>query len=105
MNGYVYIMTNKKHGTLYIGVTSNLLYRVQEHKGKVLQGFTNRYNLDTCVYFEEHEKIYDAIVAEKRLKNWKRAWKIALIEEENPEWKDILCEHDELTRDPESSSG
>ena len=105
MKGYVYILTNKKHSTLYIGVTSSLVYRIQEHKQKILKGFTSLYNSNVCVYFEEYENMYDSIRREKQLKNWRRDWKISLIEEENPEWEDILSEHNDVTRGPESSSG
>ena len=86
---YVYIMTNRIYGTLYIGVTNDIARRVWEHKEGVVAGFTKRYGLKMLVYFEEFESISDAIRREKRLKQWNRAWKIALIEKQNPNWKDL----------------
>ena len=74
---------------LYIGVTSNLEHRLYEHKNKLIDGFTAKYNVNRLVYFEEFNYIYDAIDREKQLKNWHRQWKINLIESVNPEWKDI----------------
>lgn len=88
-NYYIYIVTNKKHGTLYIGITNNLHRRMQEHKNKLFKGFTNKYNLDKLVYYEIHNNINDAITREKQLKYWKRKWKIELIEEKNIGWKDL----------------
>ncbi|GAA0725649.1 GIY-YIG nuclease family protein [Aquimarina litoralis] len=75
----VYILSNKKNGTLYIGMTNNLERRVFEHKNKLIYGFTKKYNLNTLVYFETHQYVNDAIIREKRLKTWKRQWKINLI--------------------------
>ncbi|MFA4930914.1 MAG: GIY-YIG nuclease family protein [Patescibacteria group bacterium] len=86
---YVYILTSGKNGTLYIGVTSNLKGRIWEHKNKVFRGFTNKYDVDKLVYYELYEDINDAIEGEKRLKNWKRKWKIELIEKNNPIWEDL----------------
>jgi putative endonuclease len=86
---YVYIMTNKKNGTLYIGVTSNLIKRLWDHKNKTTKGFTSKYNLTRLVYYEIHESIENAIKREKRLKLWLRQWKISLIEKENPKWEDL----------------
>ena len=86
---YVYILTNKKQGTLYIGVTSDLRKRVYEHKEKLLDGFTEKYNLRKLVYYDSTEDVYSAITQEKRLKKWKRQWKIDLIEKSNPGWKDL----------------
>ena len=86
---YVYIMTNRIYGTLYIGVTNDIARRVWEHKEGVVAGFTKRYGLKMLVYFEEFDSISDAIRREKRLKQWNRAWKIALIEKQNPNWKDL----------------
>jgi len=86
---YIYILTNKKHGTLYIGVTNNLNRRVYEHKNGIIEGFTKRYNLNKLVYFEQTNDINSAILREKRLKKWNRAWKIQLIESINPEWIDL----------------
>jgi len=85
----VYIMTNRKNGTLYIGVTSNLPKRVYEHKNNIVKGFTQKYNLHKLVYFETGSEILGAITREKQLKKWKRQWKINLIEEENKEWRDL----------------
>jgi len=87
--GFVYIMTNKKNGTLYIGVTSNIIKRVYHHKHKLVDGFTKKYNLTKLVYYEVYETIDEAIKREKQLKNWKREWKINLIESVNPQWLDL----------------
>jgi|ERR1700690_1607447 len=85
---YVYIMTNKSK-TLYTGVTNDLVRRVLEHKSKSVSGFTSKYNITKLVYFEAGDNINVAIVREKQIKGWLRAKKIALIERENPEWKDL----------------
>ncbi|MBQ4820730.1 GIY-YIG nuclease family protein [Aquimarina sp. MMG016] len=85
----VYILTNKKNGTLYIGMTNNLERRVFEHKNKLTEGFTKKYGLDRLVYFEIYQYVNDAIKREKQLKKWKRQWKIDLIEEENKDWNDL----------------
>jgi putative endonuclease len=87
---YVYIMTNEKYGTVYIGVTSDLLKRNWEHKSHVVRGFTDRYNLDKLVYYEIHETAESAIHREKRLKEWQRQWKLELIEKFNPGWEDLF---------------
>jgi putative endonuclease len=87
---YVYILANKKNGTLYLGFTSNLIKRVWEHKNKVIKGFTARYGVDKLVYFEQLDDPYNAITREKRLKKYKRKWKLALIEKDNPHWNDIF---------------
>ncbi|MBA6335683.1 GIY-YIG nuclease family protein [Colwellia sp. BRX8-7] len=86
---HIYIMTNIKNTTLYIGVTSQLVQRVYQHKSKLTLGFTNKYNLNKLVYFESFETMYDAITREKQLKNWRRAWKKNLIEQINPNWLDL----------------
>ena len=86
----VYILTNKKNGVLYIGVTSNLLKRVQEHKEKIVKGFTWKYNIVKLVYYECTDTAYGAISREKVLKKWNRAWKIRLIEKENKNWEDLF---------------
>ncbi len=86
---YVYIMANRKHGTLYIGVTNNLLRRVWEHKHNVHEGFTKRYQIHRLVYFEDTNDIAAAIWREKCLKWWKRSWKIELIEKTNLAWRDL----------------
>lgn len=85
----VYLLTNKPQGVLYIGVTSQLVQRVWQHKNHQVCGFTARYNLHTLVYFELLDDMYAAITREKQLKNWKRAWKVELIEQTNPEWRDL----------------
>ncbi|MBS1513457.1 MAG: GIY-YIG nuclease family protein [Bacteroidetes bacterium] len=89
---YVYVLASKRNGTLYIGVTNNLLRRAKEHKGKVVKGFTEKYNIDKLVYYEQTENVYSAISREKVLKWWKRDWKIKIIEEMNPNWKDLYYE-------------
>ncbi len=85
----VYITTNKINTVLYIGVTSNLPKRIYEHKNKLADGFTKKYNVDKLVYFEQTEDINSALRREKQLKNWKRIWKMELIDKNNPEWKDL----------------
>lgn len=86
---YVYILTNKPYGTLYIGVTNDLKRRVEQHKQKTIDGFTKRYRLDCLVYYEQTTDITSALKYEKKLKKWNREWKITLIEQQNPEWKDL----------------
>ena len=85
----VYIMTNYSETSLYVGVTSNLPKRVWEHKNKVVEGFTEKYNVDKLVYFETTDSIESAIKREKQLKNWHREWKINLIKEKNPDFRDL----------------
>lgn len=85
----VYIVTNKKNGTLYIGVTANLPLRAFQHRHGSLEGFTKKYGLKCLVYFEQTDSIITAIEREKQLKNWRREWKIQLIESANPEWDDL----------------
>ena len=85
----VYIMTNYSETSLYIGVTSNLPKRVWEHKNKVVEGFTEKYNVDKLVYFETTDSIKSAIKREKQLKNWHRQWKINLIKENNSDFRDL----------------
>jgi len=82
---YVYILASKRNGTLYIGVTNNLLKRVKEHKDKIVKGFTQKYNVHMLVYYEQTENVHSAIKREKDLKLWKRQWKMRIIEEMNPE--------------------
>ena len=86
---YVYIISNKKNGTIYIGVTNNLLKRIREHKNKELLGFSQKYSLNKLVYYENTSDIRSAIKREKQLKNWKRQWKIDLIEKTNSDWEDL----------------
>ena len=85
----VYILASKRNGTLYIGVTSNLIKRIWEHKNNSVKGFTEKYNIHRLVWFELHDNIESAIIREKRLKNWNRKWKLELIESVNPEWHDL----------------
>jgi putative endonuclease len=87
----VYILASGKRGTLYTGVTSNLTKRVWQHKNRIVEGFTDRYNLHALVWFELHNTMESAILREKAIKNWKRDWKIRLIEEENLHWTDLYC--------------
>jgi putative endonuclease len=87
--GWVYIMTNRPNGTLYVGVTSELARRVWEHRSGVAEGFTKRYGLKRLVYFEHHDDICAAIQREKNLKHWPRAWKVRIILDANPEWDDL----------------
>ena len=100
-NCYVYILSNKSK-TLYIGVTNDLQRRIYEHKHKLIDGFTKKYNLTSLVYFETFNNMQDAIQREKQLKNWHREWKINLIESINPGWKDLS---EDFNSDPETSSG
>jgi putative endonuclease len=88
----VYILASKPYGTLYIGVTSNLAERIEAHRNGCADGFTKQYGVHTLVYFELRADMYGAIQREKRLKKWNRAWKIRLIEEMNPEWRDLATE-------------
>lgn len=87
--GFVYIMSNKQDGVLYIGVTSDIVKRVYEHKNDFVDGFTKQYNLKTLVYYEVYDEIEEAIKREKQLKNWHREWKIELINKQNPRWEDL----------------
>jgi len=87
--GWVYFMTNRRNGVLYVGVTSNLAKRAWEHREGVVEGFTKRYRLKHLVYAEQHADIRAAIQREKNLKHWPRSWKTELIESQNPEWADL----------------
>jgi putative endonuclease len=89
---YVYILATRKNGPIYIGVTNDLHRRVFEHKTHAIKGFTAKYDVDRLVYFEVFESIAAAIAREKKLKRWRREWKVALIERENPEWRDLAEE-------------
>ena len=86
---YVYILTNKPNGVLYIGFTNDLERRILEHKRKQVYGFSSKYNLNKLVYREEFENSYDAFKRERQMKKWKRKWKIELIEKQNPQWNDL----------------
>jgi putative endonuclease len=86
---YVYLLSSRKHGTLYIGVTNDLIRRVHQHQAKAVRGFTKRYGVDKRVYFEIFEDPLSAITREKQLKKWRREWKVQLIENQNPEWIDL----------------
>ncbi|MEI7604234.1 MAG: GIY-YIG nuclease family protein [bacterium] len=90
---YVYILANKKNGTLYVGVTSDLLKRIYQHKNKIIKGFTSKYNINKLVYFETYDDVKQAIYREKKLKEWKREWKIRLIEEKNNGWVDLSLKY------------
>lgn len=86
---YVYMLVSKLNGTLYIGRTSNLVQRIWQHKNKMLEGFTRKYNVNKLVYYEVHPNAESAITREKQMKKWRRSWKIRLIKEKNPDWKDL----------------
>ena len=85
----VYILANRRNGTLYVGVTSDLVKRVWEHKEDFVDGFSKQYSAHLLVYFETHDRMEDAILREKQMKKWNRAWKLGLIEERNPAWRDL----------------
>ena len=91
----VYILASKRNGTLYVGVTSNLLRRVRQHRNDLVEGFTKRYGVHRLVWHESHETMESAILREKSVKGWKRTWKLALIEKGNPDWRDL---YEELVR-------
>ena len=86
---YVYILANQKNGTLYVGMTNNLVRRVHQHRNGLVDGFTKKHRIHQLVYFESHSDVHQAIAREKRLKRWRRQWKIKLIEKQNPGWKDL----------------
>ena len=90
MTYFVYIMASQKNGTLYVGVTNDLIRRVFEHREGTVAGFTNRYDIKDLVYFEEHDEPRNAIQREKNIKHWSRAWKLAWIERQNPDWQDLF---------------
>jgi putative endonuclease len=89
---YVYILASKAYGTLYTGVTNDLIRRVDEHKRDVVEGFTSKYQVHKLVYYERHASVRDAIRREKSIKRWRRDWKINLIEHDNPRWLDLYTE-------------
>ncbi|MDP4000626.1 MAG: GIY-YIG nuclease family protein [bacterium] len=86
---FVYILASKKDGIFYIGVTSDLIKRIYEHRNDIIMSFTKKYKIDKLVYFEQTNNVNAAITREKQLKNWHRQWKINLIEENNPDWTDL----------------
>jgi putative endonuclease len=88
----VYILASKRNGTLYVGVTSDLVKRVWQHKNDLIEGFAEKYGVHMLVYYEVHGDMTEAIPREKQLKKWNRAWKIELIEKENPQWRDLWPE-------------
>ncbi len=92
MTGFVYILANKRNGTLYVGVTNDLRRRVFEHKSGIVPGFTKRYGVNRLVWFEQHELVTAAIRKEKLIKSWPRRWKLNKIEEANPSWNDLYEE-------------
>lgn len=85
----VYLLASKRNGTLYVGVTSDLVKRIWEHKNHFVEGFTKQYGVDRLVWYEVHETMESAIWREKAVKEWQRAWKLKLIEDANPDWKDL----------------
>ena len=91
-NYYVYILTNRPYGTLYTGVTSNLVKRVYQHRTKATKGFSFKYNVNKLAYFESHNEIQEALKREKQIKSWRRQWKVELILRKNPLWKDLYGE-------------
>ena len=86
---FIYILASRRNGTLYVGMTSNLIRRVYEHKQKVADGFTKKYNVNILVYYESGSGIKSALLREKQIKTWKRDWKLRLIEGLNPNWEDL----------------
>ena len=89
---YVYIMASKRNGTLYVGFTNDLIRRIYAHQNDLAEGFTKKYGVHTLVYYEQGEDFDGVLQREKQLKEWRREWKLALIEEKNPEWKDLYPE-------------
>jgi putative endonuclease len=92
---WVYILASRKHGTLYIGVTNDLIRRVYQHKNKLIKGFTSQYNVTLLMWYEGYDNPTSAIEREKELKKWRREWKINLIERDNPDWDDL---YQQITR-------
>ena len=86
---YIYILASRKNGTLYIGVTNNIAKRIHQHKSKASEGFTKRYNVHQLVWYDQSNDIHEVLQREKQMKKWKRQWKINLIEEQNPNWRDL----------------
>jgi putative endonuclease len=89
MAAYVYVLASQKNGTIYTGVTTDLVRRIYQHKSKEIKGFTSTYNVTQLFYYEVYFDVRDAILREKRIKKWNRAWKLRLIEKDNPFWKDL----------------
>lgn len=89
--GYVYLLASRRNGTLYIGVTSDLVRRIDQHKRGALEGFSKEHGVTRLVYVEAHDHIKDAIRRERQLKKWNRAWKLRLVEAENPAWRDLYA--------------
>jgi putative endonuclease len=89
---FLYLLASKRNGVLYLGVTSNLPRRIEQHRQGYFSGFTKKYNVHKLVWFEEHTDIREAVLREKAIKRWRRAWKIALIEKANPDWLDLWDE-------------
>ena len=104
MGGHVYILASRRYGTLYTGVTSDLVRRAGEHRDGLIPGFTRDYGVKRLVYIEDHTDIADAIVREKRIKGWKRDWKINLIERDNPLWDDLAVSLLGMTPIPERAA-
>ncbi len=92
MSYWVYLLASKPRGTLYVGMTNDLVRRIAEHREGLVPGFTKTYNVKMLVHFEEHASVLEAIKREKRVKRWARDWKIALIRKKNPEWRDLFYE-------------
>jgi putative endonuclease len=92
---FVYILASRRNGTIYVGSTTDLVKRIWEHKNKVIPGFTEKYNVNQLVYYESHQEIMEAARRERRLKNWCRKWKLNIIEQFNPTWRDL---YDEICR-------
>ena len=91
MSYYVYILASRRNGTLYTGVTNNLIRRVHEHRESLVEGFTKTHDVKRLVYLDQHDQIEDAILREKKIKRWRRDWKLALIEQDNPDWQDLYA--------------
>ena len=91
MTYYVYLLASRRHGTLYLGITNNLVRRVHEHRSRTIPGFTARYAVDRLVWFETYNDPANAITREKAIKKWRRDWKIRLVEEQNPDWRDLYA--------------
>ena len=89
MGYYVYILASRKDGAIYVGMTNDIVRRIYEHRTKVIQGFTSKYNITRLVWFEIYDDPISAISREKELKKWKKAWKVQLIESQNPRWNDL----------------